>query len=151
MKVKDIMTKNPACCTPGTSLLDVARLMKENDCGEIPVVESERSLRPVGVITDRDVVVRCLAAGVNPMSASAGDCMTTSPHTVKPDASIEECCRVMEDRQVRRVPVVDGSGKLVGMVSQADVARNASERDTAEVVREISKPDGAASAAHAGF
>ena len=77
MKVNDVMTQEPACCTPETPLRDVAKMMVESDCGEIPVVDSQRTMRPVGVVTDRDIVVRCVAAGKNPLEAEAEDCMSS--------------------------------------------------------------------------
>ena len=138
MKVKDIMTSDPACCTPDTGLKDVARMMVENDCGEIPIVESEESQRPIGVITDRDIACRAVARGLNPLDLTAKDCMTSPCVTVTPETSVEECCQTMEEHQIRRVPVVDASGACCGIVAQADIARNASKRDTAEVVKEVS-------------
>lgn len=138
MEVKDIMTPDPACCTPDTPLPEAARLMVENDCGEIPVVESEESRLPIGVITDRDITCRAVAAGKNPLDLTAGELMSTPVTAVTPEATVEECVRVMEERQVRRVPVVDEQGRCVGIVAQADVALKAPEHETAELVRDIS-------------
>src|SRR5688572_27641395 len=104
------MTSNPACATPATSLEDVAKLMVENDCGEIPIIENESSKRPVGVITDRDITCRTVAKGLNPLEMQAGDCMTNSPVCVTPDTSLDECYKLMESSQIRRVPVVDADG-----------------------------------------
>ncbi len=142
MKVKDIMTRNPACCTPESSLSDVARLMVDRDCGEIPVVESQDSMRPLGVVTDRDIVIRAIAQGKNPTGMTARDVMTSPAVTVTPDTSVEDCCKTLESRKVRRVPVVDARGGCCGMVSQADVAKHASEKMTAGVVRTVSEPLG---------
>lgn len=141
MNVLDIMAKSPAVCTPDTALPEVARMMVEHDCGAIPVVESAESPRPVGVITDRDIVVRLVAEGRCPLEAAAKDAMTESVTTVSPQMSLAECAEVMERHQVRRVPVVDESGKIIGMVSQADIALNAPPQDTAEMLREISEED----------
>src|SRR5919199_1229891 len=146
MKVKDIMTPEPACCTPDTTLQRVAEIMVENDCGEIPVVENIASMKPVGVITDRDIVCRTVAKGLNPLTLTASDCMTTPCVTVTPDTSLDECCHVLEEKQIRRVPVVDASGACCGIVALADVARHAKKRETAEVVREVSEPGRSASA-----
>src|SRR6476620_10769407 len=99
MHVRDVMTKSPVCCAPETSLREVARLMAEFDCGEIPVVDG-RAKRPIGVITDRDITVRAVAVGKNPAELSARDCMTSPVVTVTPDMSIEECCRTMETHKV---------------------------------------------------
>lgn len=139
MKVNEIMSKDPACCTPESRLGEVARLMVENDCGEIPVVDSKRTMRPVGVITDRDIVVRTVAEGKNPLEAEAGDCMSSPAVTVTPETSVEECCDIMEERQLRRVPVVDDAGACCGIVAQADIARHAPTDQTAEVVKEVSR------------
>jgi CBS domain-containing protein len=139
MQIEQLMTKSPKCCTPDTNLRDVARLMKDYDCGEIPVVESSLNLKPIGVITDRDIVCRAVAQGKNPLQMTARDCLTTPAVTCALDASVEECCRHMEQHQVRRIPVVDKSGLLCGIVSQADVARLLTPEQSAEVVREVSQ------------
>ena len=146
MEVKDIMTPDPACCTPDTTLQRVAELMVENECGEIPVIESVSSTRPVGVVTDRDIVCRTVAKGLNPLSMTASECMTTPAVTVTPDTSVEECCRILEENQIRRVPVVDSGGACCGIVALADIARHAEKREAGEVVKEVSEPTGSASA-----
>ena len=138
VQVKEIMTPNPACCSTGTPLPEVARLMVAHDCGEIPVLDGGRKV--VGVITDRDITCRTVAKGRNPLDIEAGDVMSSPAVTVTSDADLEDCCRVMEEHQIRRVPVVDASGACCGMVAQADIARHASATDTAEVVREVSQP-----------
>jgi CBS domain-containing protein len=139
MKVSEIMTKNPGCCTPETPLREVARLMVDCDCGEIPVVDSKRTMRPVGVVTDRDIVVRCVAEGKNPLEAEAEDCMSSPVVTATPDADVQEAADLMQDHQLRRLPIVDEAGALCGIVAQADLARHASPREVAEVVREVSR------------
>lgn len=138
MHVKDIMTKNTACCTPETKLQDVAQLMVQHDCGCIPVVENTQSRKPVGTITDRDICCRTVAEGKNPLEMKAGDCMTTPTVTVTPETSVEDCCRTMEEKQVRRVPVVDERGGCCGMVAQADVARHVAPQKTGDVVKRVS-------------
>jgi CBS domain-containing protein len=137
MKIEEIMTPNPACCGPETNLREVARLMVDHDCGEIPVV---RDGRPVGVITDRDIAARAVAAGRNPLEMRASDLMSSPVITVKPTTDVDDCCDTMEEHQIRRVPVVDDSGSCCGMVSQADIAKHASARKTAKVVKEVSRP-----------
>jgi CBS domain-containing protein len=139
MKVRDVMTNDPACCTPETSLREVARLMVENDCGEIPVVDSTSSRSVRGVVTDRDIVVRTLAQGRNPLDLTARDVMTTPAATVTPGTDLDECANLMEAKQIRRVPVVDESGRVSGIVSQADIVRQARDRVAAELVREVSE------------
>jgi CBS domain-containing protein len=140
MEVERIMTTDPACCTPDTPLQEVARLMVENDCGQIPVVENDKTRRTVGVITDRDIVCRALAIGKNPLNLTAEHVMSRPVLTVRPDTKVEECCRLMEERQVRRAPVEDESGRCCGIVSLADIVQNAPEHMTAEVVRTVSQP-----------
>jgi len=141
MKIEEIMTANPACCGPETNLREVARLMVDHDCGEIPVL---RDGRPVGVITDRDIAARAVAAGRNPLEMKASDLMSTPVITVKPSTDVDDCCDTMEEHQIRRVPVVDDSGSCCGMVSQADIAKHASARKTAQVVKEVSRPSASA-------
>jgi CBS domain-containing protein len=139
MKVTELMSSHPICATPDTSLREIARMMCDHDCGEIPIVDDMSNNRVVGVITDRDITCRTVARGKNPLELSAKDCMTSPVVTVDTDVSVDECCRVMESRQIRRVPVVD-HGSCIGIVSQADLARHAPMQQTAEVVAEISRP-----------
>jgi CBS domain-containing protein len=147
MQVKDIMTRDPACCTPDTNLQEVARLMVKCDCGEIPVVENRQNMRPVGVVTDRDICCRTVAEGKNPLELTAGDCMSSPCVTVTPGMDVEDCCRLMEKNQIRRVPVVDENGVCCGIVAQADIAQHAPRQETAEVVRKVSRAAAAPSRA----
>ncbi len=136
MTVKQIMTENPATCRPESPLPEVARMMAECDCGEIPVVEGRQ---PIGVVTDRDIAVRAVAQGRNPAELTARDVMSSPPLTVRPEENVKTVLRTMQDNQVRRVPVVDDRG-VCGIVSQADIARRSPAKHTASVVREVSKP-----------
>jgi CBS domain-containing protein len=147
MNVKDMMTADPACCTPDTSLPEVARMMVGNDCGEIPVVENNSTKNPVGVVTDRDIVCRTIARNRNPLDLTAADCMSTPIVTVTPDMSLEECCKIMEDKLIRRVPVVDENGACIGIVALADVALHTGKNVAGHIVREVSEPTVGASAA----
>ena len=113
--------------------------MVENDCGEIPVVDSKRTMRPVGVVTDRDIVVRCVAERQNPLEFKAGDIMSSPVVTVTPETTLEDVGNLMEEHQLRRVPVVDEGGAVCGIVAQADIAQHAPPREVAEVVREVSR------------
>lgn len=140
MRVQDVMTREVVCCTPDESLQSVAQKMVETDCGAIPVVESESTRRVIGIITDRDLVCRAIAMGMNPLELSARDGMTEPCTTISPEADLSECCDIMERLQIRRVPVVDETGNCCGIVAQADIAQRAGEHETAEVVREISQP-----------
>lgn len=139
MFVKDIMTDSPACCTKDSTLEEVAKMMKDNDCGCIPVVKEEETKTPVGVITDRDICCRTVAEGLNPLDLTVGDIMISGVEVVQPNMSVEDCCDVMEKNQIRRVVVVDDMGSCCGIVSQADIAINAEKGKTAEVVREVSR------------
>ena len=147
MQVKDVMTADPACCTRETPLTEVAGLMVANDCGEIPVVEDKTSKRPIGVVTDRDIVCRTIANNINPLEKTAADCMSTPIVTVTPDLPVEECCRIMEEKQIRRVPVIDDQGAICGIVALADVVRHSGENAAGELVKEVSEPTRSASAA----
>ena len=139
MNVSEIMTADFASCAPATTLQDVAVMMVEQDCGEIPVCD-ERG-RPVGVITDRDIVCRLVAKGRNPLEANAADCMTSVVITATPETSIDDCAVLMEQYQVRRLPVVDRDGACCGMIAQSDLARKAPRDTAAEVVQKVSEPN----------
>lgn len=138
MDVTSVMTPNPASCGPEASLREVARMMLDNDCGEIPVVDESK--RPLGVVTDRDIVVRVVAEGRDTNDVKAREVMSTPPTTVSTDAKLSDVIDVMESRQIRRVPVVDLDGKLCGIVAQADIALTGKDRKTGNVVEEVSKP-----------
>ena len=134
------MTTTVRCCAPETPLREVARIMCEGDCGALPVIDGKDGGRVIAMITDRDITVRLVAGGRNPLELSAASCMSTPVITVRPDATLTEACRVMEQRKVRRLPVVDETGRCVGIISQADIARLAPEARTGDLVQEISKP-----------
>jgi CBS domain-containing protein len=136
--VTSVMTANPACCTAETPLRDVARMMVDNDCGEIPVVDA--SGVPVGVVTDRDIAVRIVAEGRDTMNATASDAMSAPVQTVREDSSLKDATKLMEAAKIRRVPVVDANGKLAGIVSVADIALAGKDNQTAHVVKEVSEP-----------
>jgi CBS domain-containing protein len=141
LKVREVMTSEPVCCTSDTNLRDVARLMKEHDCGLLPVVDNEQNKKPIGTITDRDIAIRVVAEGKNPLELTAGDCMTSPCITVHDEDSLEDCINVMQENQIRRIVVVDKNGKCAGIVAQADIARKLNAKTTAEVVEQISEPN----------
>jgi len=141
---RDVMTPDPACCSPNTTLDQVAKMMVQNNCGEIPIVDS--SNRPIGVVTDRDIVCRIVAEGKNPIGHTADSCMTKSVVTVRADATLDEVISTMEEHQIRRVPVVDDGGCCAGIISQADVATAGPADKTAELVTELSRDTGRPSA-----
>jgi CBS domain-containing protein len=147
MQVKEIMTADPACCTPATSLKEVAQMMVGHDCGEIPVIENDKNKRLIGVITDRDIVCRTVAKGLNPLELTVTGCMSTPCVTVTPEMSEEECSLILEANQIRRVPVVDALGSCCGIVALADIALHTRRSMVSEVVKAVSEPSAASSAA----
>jgi CBS domain-containing protein len=134
---RDVMTPDPACCSPHTTLDQVAKIMAQANCGEIPIIDSADHL--VGVITDRDIVCRVVAEGKNPGAHTAEQCMSQPVVTVRADAPLDEVVSTMERHQIRRVPVVDEQGCCAGIIAQADVARSGAEHEVAELVREVSR------------
>src|SRR5918999_3580011 len=134
---RDVMTPDPVCCTPNATLDEVAKLMAHNDCGEIPVVDTAD--RPIGVITDRDIVCRVVAEGKNPIAHRVEDYMSQPVVTVREDAPLHEVVATMEKHQIRRIPVVDGSGCCAGIIAQGEVAWTGDEHEVAELVREVSR------------
>ena len=137
---KDIMTSNPACCSPNTTLDQVAKMMVQNDCGEIPIVDTSDCV--IGVITDRDIVCRVVAQGLNPAGRVADGYMTRQVVTVREETPLDDVIHTMERHQIRRVPVVRDGGVCTGMISQADLARAAGEHDVAELLCEVSQDTG---------
>jgi len=138
MQVKDIMTTDPACCTAGSTLEQVAKMMIDHDCGEIPVVDDLKTMMPIGVVTDRDITCRTVGKGLNPLTMTVSDCMSAPIVSVMPDSSLEDCYRMLEENQIRRVPVVDAGGKCAGIVALADIARSVSRADSGEILQEVS-------------
>lgn len=130
------MTSNVTSATPEMYLQQVAALMREGDMGAVPVVDDDGKL--VGIVTDRDIVVRAVADKLDWQTA-VGDVMTTEIHSVKPDDFVFQAIRLMGDKQIRRIPVVDDAGKLKGILSLADIALEMEdEREIAEALEEIS-------------
>jgi CBS domain-containing protein len=146
MKISELMTKNPCTVSPETPVSEAARLMKEEDVGIVPVVErvggAETRGRLVGVVTDRDIAIRHVAEG-RASDAPVRDVMSGGVKTVTVDDSVEMVMELMGREQVRRIPVVDERGSLVGVVSQADLARKANDSVKVEkTVEQISQPGG---------
>ena len=143
MKVRDVMTPDPACCLRETTAREAAGLMRDNDCGAIPVVESRDTRKLVGIVTDRDLAVRGLADGKGP-DAPVRELMTEAPIGADPDDEIETVREVMIREQVRRVPVLGRDNAVVGIIAQADLAREdaaASDREVGRIVEAISEPN----------
>lgn len=142
MKAQDIMTENPACCTRDDTVEQAAKLMIEHDCGCVPVVDHLESRRILGVVTDRDMACRCLGAGKG-ADTRVSEVMSTNPSCCTPDADLQEVEQIMATRQVRRVPVIDSEGCCVGMIAQADLAREnraVGNREVGRMVERVSEP-----------
>lgn len=136
-KVRDAMTGRPRCVTPDTSLQQVAEVMEAEDIGAVPVLEGEQLS---GMVTDRDIVIRAIAKGKNPGGMPVREIFSREVVTVGPDDDLSDAVQLMANHQVRRLPVVDADNRLVGIVSQADVALGAREKAVGEMVEEISRP-----------
>jgi len=134
--IRDLMTPNPRTLESGSSVVEAARLMRDEDAGIVPIVEGDRL---VGTVTDRDVAVRVVAEGKSPESTTVGEISSRELVTVDPQQDLDEALRLMARHQVRRLPVVEEDGKLVGIVAQADVAKHASNKQTGDLVEDISK------------
>jgi CBS domain-containing protein len=135
MKVRDIMTRDPSTLSPESTCGEAATIMKQEDCGSVPVLEGGRL---VGIVTDRDIVVRVVAAGKDPKTTAVSEAMSADPITVAPETSVDEAQRVMADRQVRRLPVVE-EGRLVGLVVLGQVARGDDAEDVGETLKDVSE------------
>ena len=136
MRIADVMPPNPQTVRSADTLQSAARLMDELNVGVLPVVDEGELL---GVVTDRDIVIRSTSAGQDPTTARVSDAMTTDARTLTEDASVDEAVEIMEEHQLRRVPVVDGSGRLVGIVSLGDLAA-AGTPEAADALEAVSTP-----------
>lgn len=142
MKIQDIMSTEPSTVTPDTPITEAARMMKDHNVGLLPVVESEGSRRLVGVVTDRDITIRHLAEG-HTSDCLVREAMTDKVSTCTPDEDVDRLMNLMAEEQVRRIPIVDERGNLVGIVSQADIVLEAGDSVKAEkTVEKISRPYG---------
>lgn len=137
--LSSVMTRNPTCVTENESLERVAKLMVECDCGAIPIVGDDNRLR--GMITDRDIVVRSIAQGKNPADGKVRDVMTSEVWSARENDSLERVTQIMQEHQVRRVPVVNENNEVIGIVAQADVAQTGRDREVGETVERISEPE----------
>ncbi len=136
-KARDLMTAGAECVGENETLVDAARKMRDLDVGAMPICGEDNRLK--GMLTDRDIVVKCLADGGDPAAATAGQFGQGKVVTIGADDSAEEALKTMSKHQVRRLPVIDGHD-LVGMLAMADVARNLGKSDVGDVVQDISQP-----------
>ena len=140
MTCGELMTPSPTCCQPQQTIIEVAEIMKLEDVGLVPVAE-DGNRKLIGVITDRDIVMNVVAEGRDPRGTAVSEVMTNNPCACQEQDSIETVMQQMAAHQVRRIPIVDKAGAIVGIVSQADIAtRLANPRETGEVVQAISEP-----------
>jgi CBS domain-containing protein len=139
MKARDIMTSNPRVVIQTDSITRAAEIMREADVGVVPVVEDSGSMRLTGLITDRDIAIRVVAEGRDG-NVNVLEVMSRVPKTVGPDDDVNRVTELMKSEQVRRIPVCEGD-RLVGIIAQADVAREGSDRQTGDVVEKISAPE----------
>jgi CBS domain-containing protein len=143
MRIDEIMTRNPACVTPGTTVRDCAQLMQREDTGIVPVVEENGERKLVGVITDRDIAIRIVAENRSSETRVSEIMSGSRIATCRPDDSVDDVLGAMGREQVRRIPIVDERGSLVGIVSQADVSRKArNEGKVEDTIERISEPSG---------
>jgi len=134
------MTAGPASCRAETPLPEAARLMIEHDCGALPVLDGDATRsRPVGIITDRDIATRAVAAKRASESTTVGEIMSHPIVCIDENASVEECVQLIGANKLRRLPVVDQTGSLVGIVAQADLANKGTNGSAEEVVKQVSQ------------
>ena len=143
MKVQEIMTKNPVSVTPGATIREAAQLMQREGTGVIPVIDAQETKRLVGILTDRDIALRIVAEGRDGSTRVSEVMSATKLTTCKPGDDVDDAMEAMASEQVRRIPIVDERGSLVGIVAQADIVRKANDNRKAErTVEEISRPSG---------
>ena len=147
MKIKEVMSQNPVCCLASDSAQSVVRMMGERNIVSIPVVSDQQSKQLLGMITDRDLCCAVIAGGLDPKTTPIQKFITTKLNTCRDGENIDNCEKVMQEHQVRRVPVVDGQNHVIGIVSQADLALKGKPEHVSKTVAEISKPSRASAAA----
>lgn len=139
-KCNEVMTKNPLCCLPEDLVTKAAGLMKSQNIGSIPVVEDEQTRKLVGIVTDRDLTLKIVAEGLDAKSTKVEAVMTRKVVTCRAEDDLQKALDAMSEHQLRRIPVVDGDNKIVGIIAQADVATRVDQpQKTAEMVKEISQ------------
>jgi CBS domain-containing protein len=134
--IREVMTSNPSTVERNATIVEAARIMKQADAGVVPVTENGRL---AGMVTDRDIAIRVVAEGRDPESTKVGEVASTDLVTIDPQQDLAEALRLMARHKVRRLPVVEEDGRLVGVVAQADIARQGDDTQTGQVVQEISE------------
>jgi CBS domain-containing protein len=144
MRVRDAMTSDPVCCLTTDSAQEVAEMLRKLNVGAIPVVTDHESRKLIGIITDRDLCCSVVANGLDPQSTPIENTMSVNPVSCREGANLDDCERLMQERQVRRIPVVDGVGRVIGIVSLADLALKDKPDNVAKTVADVSKPQSSA-------
>jgi CBS domain-containing protein len=145
MDARDLMTKNPRTCGANDTVRAVLAIMRDEDCGIVPITEGNGEGRVLGVVTDRDIALKLGEADERPSNIPASAVMTASVVSVTPEADLDEVTRKMRDAQVRRILVCE-NGRLLGVIATADLAREAKAKETGRVIEKISEPTGRANA-----
>ena len=141
-KCNEVMTKNPVCCQPNDMAAKVAKLMKRENVGSIPVIENEKTRKLVGIVTDRDLALKIVAKGLDAKSTKMEAVMTRKLVTCRAEDDLQKALDAMSEHQLRRIPVVDKDNKILGIIAQADVATRVDRpKKTAAMVKEISRSD----------
>ena len=139
-KCNEVMTKNPVCCRPDDMVTKVAQLMQSENIGSIPVIENERTQKLVGIVTDRDLVLKIIAKGHDVKSTKVGAVMTRQVVTCRAGDDLQLALDAMAEHQLRRIPIVDNDDRIIGIIAQADVATRVNlPEETATMVKEISQ------------
>ena len=140
MKIREIMTPEPVCCTPEDTAQKVAKILRDQNIGSVPVVLDQQSRTLLGMITDRDLCCSIVADGVDPKTKKIEKLISLNPVSCRDGENIDACERLMQEHQIRRIPVVDGEGRCIGIVAQADLALREKPEKISRTVAEISKP-----------
>jgi CBS domain-containing protein len=139
-KCDEVMTKNPVCCLPNDMVVKAAELMKSGNIGSIPVIENDQNKKLVGIVTDRDLTLKIVAAGLDAKSTKVEAVMTRKVVTCRAEDDLQKALDAMSEHQLRRIPVVDNDNKILGIIAQADVATRVNQPEkTAAMVKEISR------------
>ncbi|HEX7530864.1 MAG TPA: CBS domain-containing protein [Pyrinomonadaceae bacterium] len=140
MKCSEVMTDNPVCCLPGDLVSQAARVMRREHVGPVPVISDEQTRELIGIVTDRDLAIKVVAESRDSNKTTVGEVMTNTIIACREDDDMSSAIAAMEEHQIRRIPVIDQGGRIVGIISQADVATRVHEpKRTAEMVEEISR------------
>ena|SRR5262252_6115702 len=139
MKIRDIMSREPACCVITDTAQTVAKILCDRNVGSLPVIADAESRKLVGMITDRDLCCSVIAQGLDPKTTKVDKLITLSAYTCREGENIEACERLMQEHQVRRIPIVDAEDRVIGIVSQADLALRDKADRVSKTVAEISK------------